>query len=293
MLPFLRPDHLPRHRVTFGTGHPVVPPVHRAPDQVGQPGRPPRHVGQLPGLRIELLPQVQRVQPPADVRQAVPGDDPVVDLRDVLPSQVSGGQPPVVLGTLGHVSPRDAPDELVLPAQRVGGPHDALAAQFPFPARGHLLRLPLPVVRIELVRPRRVLRAVHDDQPLAVLRRPELDPGEILLGTPGPAVGLVRHDRVVHGHLLGLGDPRLEVLAVPRRDRPRLGVGHHADDRHPLPLAERAGLLILGVDPDALLPAALELAQPGRDQRPHRALPGMHHRMRRRCVLGARLRWCI
>jgi hypothetical protein len=59
------------------------------------------------------------------------------------------------------------------------------------------------------------------------------------------------------------------------------------------PLAERAGLLILGVDPDALLPAVLELAQPGRDQRPHWALCGMHNRMRRRCVLGAGLRWCI
>jgi hypothetical protein len=33
--------------------------------------------------------------------------------------------------------------------------------------------------------------------------------------------------------------------------------------------------------------------QPGRDQRPLRALPGMHHRMRSRRVLGARLRWCI
>jgi hypothetical protein len=102
-----------------------------------------------------------------------------------------------------------------------------------------------------------------------------------------------RHDRVVHGHLLGLGDPRLEVLAVPRRDRPGLGVGHHADDRHPLPVAERAGLLILGLDPDALLPAALELPQPRRDQRPLRALSRMHHRMRRRFVRGARLRRCI
>jgi ketosteroid isomerase-like protein len=43
----------------------------------------------------------------------------------------------------------------------------------------------------------------------------------------------------------------------------------------------------------ALLTATLELAQPGRDQRPHRALSRMPHRMRGRCVLGARLRWCI
>jgi len=56
---------------------------------------------------------------------------------------------------------------LVLPPPRIGGPHDALAAQLPFPARGHLLRLLLPIIRIERVRPRRE----HDPGPDLVIGR--------------------------------------------------------------------------------------------------------------------------